>query len=94
MIIYEGDLQAGDYVLNLNVSAPFAHKVTRVADAGTVAIDERVIQVSTLYGEDWVRAAAFFKLAGPMPTKDEIAQFKEARASARAAALQEYPDES
>lgn len=79
MLEYIGDLQAGDYVLNLNVSAPFAHKVTRVAET---SIDRR-IQVNSLYGDDWVLASAFFKVAGPTPTRAEIAAFTEARAAVR-----------
>ena len=85
MITHGDDLQAGDYVLNLNTSAPFAHKVTRVAET---SIDTR-IQVSSLYGDDWVLAAAFFKVSGPTPTKAEIFRFNEARAIAQRQALEE-----
>lgn len=71
-------LTEDDYVASLNIHRCVGYKVTRVAQT---SIDTR-IQVSGLYGDEWVLATAFFKVSGTTPTKEEVARFEEERTAA------------
>lgn len=71
-------LTEDDYVASLNVRRCVGYKVTRVAQT---SIDTR-IQVSGLYGDEWVLATAFFKVSGTTPTREETLRFEDARLAA------------
>ena len=72
-------LEAGQYVASLNALHPVGYKVTRIAVPADDSDSPTVIQVSQLYGEDWVLAAAFHPVEGPTLTRDEVSAFHRAR---------------